>query len=110
MLTNRTMYKSDGSNYMLTCTKIVYGMTIVSEREREREREWERGEKGRGEGEGERKRGGESGERERKRGRERERELTFGLKGGSTTPFSKCVQLIVAKKGCSLMLVNPSGP
>ena len=28
------MYKSDGSNYMLTCTKIVYGMTIVSERKR----------------------------------------------------------------------------
>ena len=64
-------------------------MTIVSERERER------------------KRGGEGG---RERERKRERELTFGLKGGSTTPFSKCVQLIVAKKGCSLMLVNPSGP
>ena len=44
VLTNRTMYKSDGSNYMLTCTKIVYGMTIVSEREREREREREEGE------------------------------------------------------------------
>ena len=72
-----------------------------------------------GEGRGERGEGGREREREGERvGREREkeregegeRELTFGLKGGSTTPFSKCVQLIVAKKGCSLMLVNPSGP